>query len=266
MYDRFNRPIQYLRISVTDRCNLRCVYCMPEEGVVPLKHSDILSYEEILEVVGVAIESGIQKIRITGGEPLVRKGVVSLVSRVSSLKGIRDLSMTTNGILLEEFARPLKDAGLHRINISLDTLDPDRYRQLTRGGDITRVLKGIMAALEAGLRPVKINCVTDRSSEEPDARSVREFGHEMGLEVRYIRRMNLTTGDYGVVEGGEGGKCNLCNRLRLTANGKIRPCLFNDLEFDVRQLGPEKALKMAILGKPEHGTYSLSGRFYTTGG
>ncbi|MDD5694804.1 MAG: radical SAM protein, partial [Bacteroidales bacterium] len=147
MYDRFNRPIQYLRISVTDRCNLRCVYCMPEEGVVPLKHSDILSYEEILEVVGVAIESGIQKIRITGGEPLVRKGVVSLVSRVSSLKGIRDLSMTTNGILLEEFARPLKDAGLHRINISLDTLDPDRYRQLTRGGDITRVLKGIMAAL-----------------------------------------------------------------------------------------------------------------------
>ncbi|MDD5694336.1 MAG: hypothetical protein PHD61_03420, partial [Bacteroidales bacterium] len=116
------------------------------------------------------------------------------------------------------------------------------------------------------LRPVKINCVTGRSSEEPDARSVREFGDEMGLEVRYIRRMNLATGEYGVVEGGEGGKCNLCNRLRLTANGKIRPCLFNDLEFDVRQLGPEKALKMAILGKPEHGTYSLSGRFYTTGG
>ncbi len=266
MYDRFNRTINYLRVSVTDRCNLRCVYCMPEEGVVPLKHADILSYEEILEVIKVAVESGIDKIRITGGEPLVRKGVVSLVSRISSLKGIRDLSMTTNGVLLEEFAQPLKDAGLHRINISLDALDPDRYRQLTRGGDVRRVIRGIEAAMKAGLDPVKINCVTGRSSDEPDARAVREFGRSMGLAVRFIPRMDLAAGEHGIVEGGEGGKCSLCNRLRLTANGKIRPCLFNDLEYDIRELGPEKALKMAILWKPESGTYSLSGRFYTTGG
>lgn len=266
MYDRFNRKINYLRISVTDRCNLRCVYCMPEEGIIPLKHTDILSYEEIMEVVKVGVKYEIDKIRITGGEPLVRKGVVSLISWISALKGITDLSLTTNGILLEAFARPLRDAGLHRVNISLDTMDPDRYRHLTRGGDIQRAFNGIQAAMNAGLTPVKINCVVDRSSDEPDARAVREYGLKMGLTVRFIRRMTLATGDFSVVEGGEGGHCSRCNRLRLTANGKIRPCLFSDLEYDVRELGPEKALKMAIQWKPESGSYSLAGRFNTIGG
>ncbi|HNS16484.1 MAG TPA: radical SAM protein [Bacteroidales bacterium] len=266
MYDRFNRKINYLRISVTDRCNLRCVYCMPEEGIIPLKHTDILSYEEIMEVVKVAVKYEIDKIRITGGEPLVRKGVVSLISWISALKEITDLSLTTNGILLEAFALPLRDAGLHRVNISLDTMDPDRYRHLTRGGDIQRVFDGIQAAMNAGLTPVKINCVVDRSSDEPDARAVREYGLKMGLTVRFIRRMTLATGDFSVVEGGEGGHCSRCNRLRLTANGKIRPCLFSDLEYDVRELGPEQALKMAIQWKPESGSYSLSGRFNTIGG
>lgn len=266
MYDRFNRRINYLRISVTDRCNLRCIYCMPEEGVVPLMHRDILSYEEILDVVKVAVSLGINKIRITGGEPLVRKGVVGLIGEISRLEGITDLSLTTNGVLLEEFAGQLKEAGLHRINISLDTLDPDRYRELTRGGDIERVLRGINAAIKTGLMPVKINCVIDRSSEEPDAISVREFCRQKGLSVRFIRRMNLATGDYGAVEGGEGGKCSQCNRLRLTANGKVKPCLFSDLEYDVRKLGAEQALKMAVSWKPASGTYSLSGKFYTTGG
>ncbi len=266
MYDRFNRKINYLRVSVTDRCNLRCVYCMPEEGVVPLMHSDILSYEEIIEVVKAAVELGVNKVRITGGEPLVRKGVVELIRKISTIEGITDLSLTTNGVLMEEFARSLKEAGLHRVNISLDTLSPDRYRQLTRGGDISRVLKGITAAVKADLKPVKINCVIDRSSEEPDARSVREFCDQQGLQVRFIHRMNLATGDYDVVEGGAGGKCSLCNRLRLTANGKIKPCLFSDLEYDVRILGAEKALKMAIFEKPASGTYSFSGKFYITGG
>lgn len=266
MFDRYDRKIDYLRVSVTDRCNLRCIYCMPEEGVVPLRHSDILSYEEILEVVNVAASLGVNKVRITGGEPLVRKGITGLIREISKLDAIRDLSMTSNGILMEEYADQLKEAGLHRVNISLDTLDPDRYHQLTRGGDLNRVLRGIIAALNAGLTPVKINCVTERSSEEPDARSVIEFCRERGLPVRFIRRMNLASGDFGVVEGGEGGKCNQCNRLRLTANGKIKPCLFSDLEYDVRELGPETALKMAVSWKPASGTFSLSGRFYTTGG
>jgi len=239
---------------------------MPEEGIIPLKHTDILSYEEIMEVVKVAVKYEIDKIRITGGEPLVRKGVVSLISWISALKEITDLSLTTNGILLEAFALPLRDAGLHRVNISLDTMDPDRYRHLTRGGDIQRVFDGIQAAMNAGLTPVKINCVVDRSSDEPDARAVREYGLKMGLTVRFIRRMTLATGDFSVVEGGEGGHCSRCNRLRLTANGKIRPCLFSDLEYDVRELGPEQALKMAIQWKPESGSYSLSGRFNTIGG
>lgn len=266
MFDRYNRMINYLRISVTDRCNLRCAYCMPEEGVVPLRHSDILTYEEILEVVKVAASLGVTKIRITGGEPLVRKGVISLIREISKLDAIRDLSMTSNGLLMEDFADRLKEAGLHRVNISLDTLDPDRYRQLTRGGDLNRVLRGITAALNAGLIPVKINCVTERSSDEPDARSVMKYCRERGLPVRFIRRMDLTTGDYGIVEGGEGGKCSQCNRLRLTANGKIKPCLFSDLEYDVRELGPETALRMAVSWKPASGTFSLSGKFYTTGG
>jgi len=266
MYDRFNRRINYLRISVTDRCNLRCVYCMPEEGVVSLMHRDILSYEEILDVVKVAVSLGINKIRITGGEPLVRKGVVGLIGEISRVEGITDMSMTTNGVLMEEYADPLKEAGLHRVNISLDTLNTDRYRELTRGGDLSRVLRGITAAVKAGLTPVKINCVIDRSSEEPDARSVLEFSRQHGLSVRFIRRMNLATGDYGAVEGGDGGRCSQCNRLRLTANGKVKPCLFSDLEYDVRELGPEKAMKMAISWKPATGTYSLSGKFYITGG
>lgn len=266
MYDGFNRKINYLRISVTDRCNLRCVYCMPEEGVVPLSHHDILSYEEILEVVRIAVSMGIDKIRITGGEPLVRKGVINLIREISKLEGIHDLSMTTNGILLEEFAEPLKEAGLQRVNVSLDSLDPMRYREMTRGGDLDRVLLGIKAALKAGLTPVKINCVIERSPDEPDAQSVMAYCQELGLQVRFIRRMNLAKGDFGVVTGGDGGRCSHCNRLRLTANGRIKPCLFSDLEVDVRALGPEEALKMAVLWKPASGTYSLSGKFYTTGG
>jgi len=164
VYDRFNRSINYLRISVTDRCNLRCRYCMPEEGVVGMNHRDMLTFEEITESVRVAVGMGIDKIRITGGEPLVRKDIVNLVAMISAVEGAKDLTMTTNGIFLEEFARPLKEAGLQRINISLDTMDADRYRKITRGGDLNRVLNGIKAAKEAGLTPVKINCVVFKSS------------------------------------------------------------------------------------------------------
>ena len=266
MYDSFNRRINYLRISVTDRCNLRCVYCMPAEGVPLLRHQDILSFDEIVEVTKTAVKLGVDKVRITGGEPLVRKGIVDLVKMIARIDGISDLSMTTNGTFLETFAQPLADAGLHRVNISLDTIDPEKYRQITRLGDIQQVFRGIEAARKAGLFPIKINCVVKNNSSEPDALQVKAFAEKENLLVRFIPEMNLEKGDFGVVEGGEGGNCKMCNRLRLTASGKIKPCLFSDLEFDVRQLGPEIALKMALGEKPKTGLINTVNGFSNIGG
>ncbi len=266
MYDRFNRRITYLRVSVTDRCNLRCTYCMPAEGVKLLDHADILSFEEILSVITEAVALGITKVRITGGEPLVRKGIVSFIASVAAIEEILDFGLTTNGILLPEFASGLARAGLHRINISLDTMDPVKYSQITRGGDIRKVLDGIVAARSAGLNPVKINCVVRNSSEEPDAEAVRRFCSENGLEVRFIHEMSLAGGKFTIVENGHGGDCLHCNRLRLTANGMIRPCLFSDLRFSTRELGIRNALEMAIGHKPEKGSVSREGGFHKIGG
>jgi len=266
LFDRYNRQINDLRISVTDRCSLRCKYCMPESGVKLLNHHDILRYHEIIEIVKTGVKLGINKIRITGGEPLVRKGIIDLVSMISALPGIKDLSMTTNGTLLSKFAQELKEAGLQRINISLDTLDPESYRLLTRGGNVSNVIEGIKAAKNAGLDPVKINCVVQNSSQETDAQKVAEFCRKNGLQIRFIHQMNLITGEFSVVEGGDGGNCSKCNRLRLTANGKIKPCLFSSLEYDVRELGAEKAILNAIENKPNAGTYNKSNFFYNIGG
>jgi len=239
---------------------------MPAEGVKMLSHADILTYEEIFEVIQMAVSMGIDKVRITGGEPLVRKGIVEFIGRVAGIRGIKDLGLTTNGILLEEFALALAGAGLQRINISLDTLDPVKYRQLTRGGKLTSVLKGIDAALKAGLEPVKINCVIQNSSDEPDARAVRKFCLAAGLEARFIHQMNLGEGCFTIVENGHGGDCRHCNRLRLTANGKIKPCLFSDLEFDIRTLGIKNAIEAATGMKPEKGTSNSSDFFHNIGG
>lgn len=266
MYDRFNRHINYLRISVTDRCNLRCTYCMPAEGIQLMDHKDILSFEEITEVVRVAVGQGIDKFRITGGEPLVRKDIVTLVSQLASIEGVKDLSMTTNGIFLEELAQSLKDAGLRRVNISLDTLDPLKFSEITRGGDLNRVLKGIKAAKDAGLEPLKINCVVYKSSNEKDALEVKEFGRINDLQVRFIKQMNLETGEFSIVDGGNGGNCSICNRLRLTANGMVKPCLFDEQEFSVRELGAEKALLGALNCKPLKGCHNRKGSFYNIGG
>jgi cyclic pyranopterin phosphate synthase len=266
MLDHYKRNIHYLRISVTDRCNLRCRYCMPEEGVEMLDHRQILSFEEIVEIVNAAVIMGVNKVRITGGEPLVRKGVVDLVKMLSTIKGINDLSMTSNGILLTEFAPALKEAGLQRVNISLDTVDPERYIFLTRGGDLTKALKGIEAAKKAGLAPIKINCVVSESSDEPDALAVAEYCNQNGLKVRFIQQMALKAGKFAVVDGGTGGDCSNCNRLRLTANGIIKPCLFNNVGYDVRALGIEESLRQAVLNKPESGTINTSGSFYNIGG
>lgn len=266
MYDSFDRRINYLRISVTDRCNLRCTYCMPEEGINMLQHNEILTFEEIVEVTRVAVKMGINKVRITGGEPLVRKGITDLVGMLAAIPGIVDLSMTTNGTLLGRYAMELKKAGLNRVNISLDTLDATKYRKLTRGGYIVEVLTGIEAAKEAGLFPVKINCVVQQSSDEPDAKEISEYCRQNGLKARFIRQMSLTEGHFSVVEGGSGGDCSSCNRLRLTANGKMLPCLFGNKEYDVRELGPEKAIKMALENKPACGSVNLKGEFYNIGG
>jgi len=265
MFDRFKRKIDYLRISVTDRCNLRCVYCMPEEGVPLIPHEDVLSFEQICAITQTAVDLGITKVRLTGGEPLVRKGIVTLTAMVGVIPGIRDFAMTTNGILLSEFAGPLAEAGLDRVNISLDALDPRRYAEVTRGGDVNKVLTGIEAARGAGLEPIKLNCVVQQSPGEPDARDVARFAREQGVEVRFIRRMNLSSGDFSVVIGGSGGDCPRCNRLRLSSDGKILPCLFNDLAFDVQELGAREAIRRAVDAKPKSGKTSVRG-FHAIGG
>jgi GTP 3',8-cyclase len=266
MLDKFNRKISYLRVSVTDKCNLRCVYCMPEDGVKLLTHNDIISFEEIIEVVKAGSRKGIEKVRITGGEPLVRKGIVKLVEMIAKIDGIRDFSLTTNGILLEDFAQPLFDAGLKRINISLDTLEEEKFKTITRGGNLKSVLKGIEAAQKVGFNPLKINCVIENSSNEKDAMMVAEFCEKNNFMVRFIHTMSLEKGVFSVVEGGTGGDCDSCNRLRLTADGKIKPCLFNDLEYDIRTLGVEKAIMLALENKPEYGTHNRSNKFYNIGG
>lgn len=265
MFDRFSRSINYLRISVTDRCNLRCTYCIPEDGIKLIDHSDILSFEEITDFTRYAVQNGITKVRLTGGEPLVRKGIVELVSMLSGINGLDDISMTTNGILLSEYAADLKKAGLNRINISLDTVNPDNYCQITRNGDLAKVLEGIEAANQVGLQPIKINCVL---LGQPDDETIqlRQFCEERGLKLRFIHQMNLKTGEFSSVEGGEGGNCSKCNRVRLLANGDIKPCLFSDLAYNIRELGSEQALNLALGNKPKSGTYNKSGEFYNIGG
>lgn len=191
MKDSFGREINYLRISLTDRCNLRCEYCMPEKGVDKLKHCDILSLEEIFEITKAFVETGINKIRFTGGEPLVRVGVTDLISRVAKLDGVREIAMTTNGILLKDYATKLKDAGLTRLNISLDTLDADKYKEITRGGDIQKVLDGIEAAREVGLTPIKINTVLIGGFNENEIPRFVELTRNQNISVRFIELMPI---------------------------------------------------------------------------
>lgn len=253
MKDPFGREINYLRVSVTDRCNLRCRYCMPQEGVELAPAQHILSFEEILEVVQAAVGIGVTKVRLTGGEPLVRRDIAILVGMLAGVPGIRDLAMSTNGILLAEHAHALAAAGLQRVNVSLDAMSPERYAHITRGGDVNCVLEGIAAAREAGLEPVKLNCVVDRSPDEPDAQAVARFAAREGLELRFIERMDPARGTFAVVHGGSGGDCARCNRLRLSSDGLVRPCLLSDLGFSVRELGPAEALRRAVGEKPAAG-------------
>ncbi len=239
---------------------------MPDECAELLPRERLLSYEEITDVARAAADLGFNKVRLTGGEPLVRSGIVDLVKMLSGIGGIDDLSMTTNGVLLEAYAAPLAEAGLGRVNISLDTVNPERYRELTFGGDLSRVLAGIRAAMQVGFNPIKLNCVVEKSSDETDAREVAAYALREGLEVRFIRNMNLEQGEFWVVQGGIGGNCELCNRLRLSSDGLVRPCLFSDVGFSVRELGARQAIIRAIDAKPESGEQCRTTTFRRIGG
>ncbi len=266
MFDRYNRHITYLRISVTDRCNLRCTYCMPEGGIQLLKKKEILTLEEIAEVVKTGAELGIKKIRLTGGEPLVRQGIVDLVEMINRIDAIEEITMTTNGILLSKYAQQLKAAGLNRINISLDSVIPEKFRDITRGGNLNDVFEGIQAAKSAGLTPIKINVVRLANQDDQEIDLVKKFATEQGLQVRFITQMDLKSGEFSQVEGGEGGNCSICNRLRLTANGMIKPCLFSNKEYSIRDLGIREAFTQALNSKPKRGVMNSNNSFYNIGG
>ncbi|MCW2276632.1 GTP 3',8-cyclase MoaA [Heliophilum fasciatum] len=284
MQDRWSRSIDYLRLSVTDRCNLRCRYCMPEEGVRRLAHEQILRLEELERLARVAVRLGIRRIRVTGGEPLVRKGIVPLMARLAGIAGLDDLAMTTNGILLGAMAPELKAAGLQRVNISMDSLRPERFRAITRGGAIDAVWAGIDGALAAGLNPIKLNVVVIGGFNDDELVDFARLTLVRPIHVRFIewmpmgasrcsgipgcfvgvgqmeqtlmeaglrpepvspvrgagpaayRRLPGALGTIGFIGALSQHFCAACNRLRLTADGHLRPCLDGPVEFDLKGL------------------------------
>ncbi len=252
MRDSFGREIRYLRVSVTDRCNLRCVYCMPAEGVPLLGHDQILSFERIADIVRAAAALGFDKVRLTGGEPLARKGLPELVSMLSGIPGVEILAMTTNGTLLAPVARDLKARGLDSVNVSLDTLDPARYAALTRGGRLDDALAGIRAAREAGL-PVKLNVVALEDSTESDFNALRSFAASIGAGIQFIARYRLdeTKRDGGTYD--RPPRCALCDRLRLLADGTLRPCLHGAAGVPADFGDIEGSIRRAVALKPRRG-------------
>lgn len=193
--DKYERTIDYMRISITDRCNLRCIYCMPSEGIKPLEHRNILSYEEIIRIVRIAAGLGVKKVRLTGGEPLTRKNLSYLIASINSIEGIEDISLTTNGLLLKKYAQLLASAGLRRVNVSLDSLRPDRYREITRGGDINDVMEGIDEAEKAGLLPIKINMVPIRGFNDDEIEEFSRLTLKTTYNVRFIEFMPIGARD-----------------------------------------------------------------------
>lgn len=220
MFDQYARDINYLRVSVTDRCNLRCTYCMPKKGVSLLGHDDILSYEELLRIIAVAARQGITKVRITGGEPLVRRGVVAFIAALQAIPGLADISLTTNGILLEDCAAPLFAAGIRRINVSLDSLDAEKYARITRGGDLQAVLRGIRKAREVGFSPIKINIVAIRGVNDDEIAAFARLTLENAYQIRFIELMPL--GEAGDENSGR-FISNTAVRERIETLGALAP-------------------------------------------
>ena len=268
LFDPFNRRITALRVSVTDKCNFRCTYCMPAQGISLKPHWEILRLEQIAEVVRTAAAMGISKIKLTGGEPLVRKNIESLVAMIGSVTEITDFGMTTNGSLLTPgLARRLKAAGLMRVNISFDTLDPRRFSAITRGGNITAVLAGIDAALGAGLAPVKINMVVFDDTSRADETAMKKFCDNLGLRLQTIAHFSLD--DRAGHRAGTTDKpppCAGCNRLRLTADGYLKPCLFSDHEIKVDFTDITGSLLAAVGAKPERGIACVTRAMNQIGG
>ena len=293
MTDNFGRKINYLRLSVTDLCNLRCIYCMGEDGVDKRAHSDILSIEELTEIAEAAYALGINKIRLTGGEPLVRRGIIDLVRDIRNNCPDIELDMTTNGSLLDGAASDLKRAGLDRLNISLDTLDADKYHMMTRRGELGDVLRGIEAAEKAGFTNTKLNAVLVGGVNDSDALDLLMLTREREISVRFIELMPIGAvrdwpkerfiscsvieemlksseivsydgvarvyrlpghkGTVGLITPMSRGFCDKCNKIRVTADGKLKPCLHRDTELDLRGLrGGEliEAMRAGILQKP----------------
>ncbi len=295
LIDTFGRVHNNLRISVTDRCNLRCTYCMPEE-VVFLDRRELLTLEEIADFVRLAVPLGINKVRLTGGEPLMRRGLAGLVRLLAAIDGIRDIGLTTNGLLLAEHAQELYDAGLRRLNVSLDTLDPQRFRAVARRDGLERVLEGIQVARRAGFHPIKINAVSIRGITEAEVVPLARYARGNGLEMRFIEYMPIGAdhwerakvyfaheimeqiesqvgplvpvedydprapamefrytdggGRVGIIASVSRPFCPSCNRLRLTADGKLRNCLFALEEVDVKRLlreGAEPAVIQEVI-------------------
>lgn len=197
MKDRFGRKIDYIRLSLTDRCNLRCTYCMPEEGVDLMDHDDIMTYEELLKLCRVLISMGIVNFKLTGGEPLVRKGLVDFVRDLKNLEGCQEVTLTTNGILLDKMGLDLVEAGIDRINISLDTLDEEKFRSITRGGDLSRVLKGIQLLLDQGFENLKVNVVPTRPLDTKDLMDLISLAKEDPIDIRFIQLMPIGQGKQG---------------------------------------------------------------------
>jgi len=255
LFDRFNRRINYLRVSVTDRCNLRCIYCMPAGGIPWRPPEEILSYEQIAQVVAVGVELGITRVRLTGGEPLVRQGIVTLVALLKEIKGLEEVALTTNGILLPQLARPLKEAGLDRLNISLDSLQAERYRFITRGGKLSRALAGIEAARAAGFTGTKINMVLIPGVNTDELAAMEEFCRQRGLVLQRINHYSLDDHEscFSHFRAERPPLCEKCNRLRLTADGRLKPCLFSNVEIPVDFQDIAASLKKAVNLKPRHG-------------
>jgi len=291
--DAFHRPITYLRISVTDRCNLRCVYCMPEEGLPWIDKREILSYEEIAEIVRAAAKVGVRSIRLTGGEPLIRKDLHRLVALIAAIPGIEEIALSTNGLLLAEQAQRLHAAGLTRANISLDTLREDRFEAIARRPGLQRVLAGIDAAFAAGLGPIKLNCVVMRGQNDDEVEAFAELTRERAVAVRFIEVMPVhenvdrhsneyvsaaeilgrigAIGELRPIEGPKGNGparyyafdgapgsigvisplshdyCDTCNRVRLSADGRLKLCLFGDHFIDLRAPVRDRAGEDALI-------------------
>ncbi len=273
LIDNCGREINYIRLSLTDKCNFCCRYCREENGVPDIPHQNVLSLEEMFQIVKEFVSLGVTKVRLTGGEPLVKKNFLWLVKKLGKLENLKDLCITTNGSLFPKYAQELKDAGVNRVNFSLDTLDPDKFRYITRNGNLEDVLAGIKTAQKLGFSPIKINTVLIKGfNDSPeDQAKMKKFCEDQNIIGRTIKEMCLENGSFEALITNEkdttAGVCHKCNKLRITCDGKILPCLFSDISIDIRQ---KKSIKTAIYKalklKPKSGESNSNYKINQIGG